>query len=81
MTSNINFTFCPRCGIQMNPKFQDLGTKAHIEVVAKLLNEAIAIENDIDESCRLQNARELIRRAWHQLDGTPCEENDLIKVS
>lgn len=49
-----------------------------INQLASEIEKELNQETDIHRNCRLQNAKELLRRAFHEVNGTPYEPNDLI---
>ena len=57
---------------------KDNQIKIQIEQLAIAIKTEINIENDTDRNCRLQDAAEHLRRAWHCVDDSKCENNDLI---
>lgn len=53
-------------------------TQVYIEHALAAIGTEINRENDLEAQCRLQDTQELLRRAWHVLDNSPYEPNDLI---
>ena len=51
-----------------------------INLVTMALVDEINREQDINRNCRLQNAQELLRRAFMEVESLTCELNDLIKI-
>jgi len=50
--------------------------KIYIEQNGALIDAELRTESDTERCCQLLDAREYLRRAWHALDGLPCEDND-----
>lgn len=55
---------------------KDENLKVWTEQVAAKVNEELKTETNDDRVCRLLDAKEYLRRAWHALDGTPFEAED-----
>ncbi len=49
--------------------------KIAIEQIGVLLRDEGEQERDEDRTCRLLDAREYLRRAWHAIDGSATEDN------
>jgi len=56
---------------------KDKQLQIQFEQLASELNKEINSEADIDRNCRLQDAKELLRQAWHVVADIPTEPNDL----
>jgi hypothetical protein len=52
-----------------------------IEQLAAELEREINVTEDVERNCRLQDAKELLRRAFCIIEQLPFEENDLITRS
>lgn len=48
-----------------------------IEALAVLIESELG-EPDTNRNCRLQDAKEHLRRAWLAVDGSTCQFNDLL---
>lgn len=80
----INLTFCPRCGVQMNPKHDSSKWQAPApaltaDEVYERLNDIYEFSEDRPDEWRNQVARDLnhlIGRAVYSLE-TSCDESDI----
>jgi hypothetical protein len=55
---------------------KDQNIKVQIDSLSLILRDEINRESDPYRSCRLQDAQEYLRRAWHAIDDSPCADND-----